>query len=146
MWASMYAAYDALSSHYQRLLDGLEALHTTDSLNRLRPATREANLFGPGSSFTHPAVIRDPVTNKRALYVNSNWTERILGLTDTESESLLRMLFEHINTPDFHVRLKWDTQTVVVWEERVTQHRAVNDYVGPRVLHRVMVEGTRPMA
>ncbi len=146
MWASMYAAYESLSSHYQRLLDGLEALHTTESLYRARPVAREANLFGESKSAVHPVVVRDPVTNKPALFVNSGYTERILGLTDRESESLLSMLFEHINTPDFHVRLKWDTQTLVIWDERVTQHRAINDYVGRRVLHRVVVQGTRPVA
>jgi taurine dioxygenase len=51
------------------------------------------------------------------------------------------MLYDHVNTPDFHVRLKWDTQTLVIWEERVTQHRAVNDYSGRRILNRVTVKG-----
>jgi taurine dioxygenase len=146
MWASMYAAYESLSSRYQRFLDGLEALHTTESLLRARPAAREINLFGESKSATHPVVIRDPVTNKPALYVNSGYTERIVGLSDRESESVLRMLFDHVNTPDFHVRLKWDTQTVVLWEERVTQHRAINDYTGRRILHRVVVNGPRPVA
>lgn len=146
MWASMYAAYEALSSHYQRLLEGLEALHTTEALYRARPAAREVNLFKEYQSAVHPVVIRDPITDRPALYVNSGYTERILGLSDSENDSLLRMLFDHVNTPDFHVRLKWDTQTLVVWEERVTQHRAINDYVGRRVLHRVVVDGTSPVA
>ena len=103
VWASMYAAYDALSSHYQRLLEGLEALHTSESVYRRRPVAREA-LGNDQRQAVHPVVIRDPLTTRSALYVNSNWTERILGLTDRENESLLRMLFEHVNTPDFHVR------------------------------------------
>ena len=146
MWASMYAAYEALSSRYQRLLEGLEALHSTETLYRARPAAREANLYGETKTAVHPVVVLDPVTNRPALYVNSGYTERIIGLTDHENDSLLRMLFEHVNTPDFHVRLKWDTQTVVIWEERVTQHRAINDYTGHRVLHRIVVNGDRPEA
>jgi taurine dioxygenase len=146
MWASMYAAYEALSSRYQRLLEGLEALHSTEALYRARPLAREAKLYSETKTAVHPVVVRDPVTDRPALYVNSGYTERILGLTDTENESLMRMLFEHVNTPDFHVRLKWDTQTVVVWEERVTQHRAINDYAGKRVLHRIVVDGEPPQA
>jgi taurine dioxygenase len=142
MWASMYAAYESLSSKYQRLLDGLEALHSTETLCRARPKAREDNLFGEPKSAVHPVVLRDPVTGKPALYVNSGYTERILGLTDRESTSLLEMLFDHVNTPDFHVRLKWEMNTVVIWEERVTQHRAINDYSGRRILCRIVVDGS----
>jgi taurine dioxygenase len=146
MWAGMYAAYEALSSHYQRLLEGLEALHSSEALYRARPAAREANLYGEDKRAVHPVVVRDPLTRRPALYVNSGYTERILGLTDHENTSLLQMLFEHVNSPDFHVRLKWDTNTVVIWEERVTQHRAINDYTGRRVLHRIVVDGDKPEA
>jgi taurine dioxygenase len=98
-------------------------------------------------SAIHPVVIRDEVTNRPALYVNSNFTESIVGLSARESSTVLQMLFDHVNTPEFHVRLKWDMQTIVVWEERITQHRAVNDFVGERKHHRVIVRGGgRPVA
>src|SRR5688572_21016320 len=61
MWASMYAAWDALSSHHQRLLDGLEVLHSTVRTKFLKQT----------SSAVHPVVLRDPVTNRQMLYVNS---------------------------------------------------------------------------
>ena len=134
MWASMYAAWEGLSSHYQRLLDGLDALHSTARLDFL-----EQN-----PTAVHPAVIRDPVTGRKLLFVNSNYTERILGMSDRESDSLLVMLFEHINTPEFHVRLRWRLGVVAVWEERVTQHRGVADFTGPRKLQRLTFEGDRP--
>ena len=140
-WASMYAAYESLSSSYQRLLEGLEALHSTETLYRARPTAREDKLFKEPMSAVHPVVVRDPVTGKPALYVNSGYTERILGLTARESDSLLSMLFDHVNTPDFHVRLHWDTHTIVIWEERITQHRAINDYTGRRILHRIVIDG-----
>jgi taurine dioxygenase len=141
LWASMYAAYEALSSKMQRFLQGLEALHSNDT--KMRTISDE-----PFEKHTavHPVVIRDPVTSKPALYVHGNNTERILGLSDQESASVLRMLFDHVNTPDFHVRLKWDTQTIAVWEERITQHRAVADYAGRRIMHRVLVRGDAPAA
>jgi taurine dioxygenase len=136
MWASMYAAWEGLSSYHQRLLDGLEVLHSTARLPFLRPAT----------SAVHPAVIRDPVTGRKILFVNSNYSERILGMSDRESEALLHMLFEHVNTPEFHVRLRWRLGVVAVWEERVTQHRGVADFVGPRKLRRITFVGTQPAA
>ena len=130
MWASMYAAWEGLLSHYQRLLDGLEVRHGT---------TRTGLFLSQSASAVHPAVIRDPVTGRKMLYVNSNWSERIMGMTDGESEALLRMLFDHVNTPEFHVRLRWRPGVVAVWEERVTQHRGVADFVGPRKLRRLTV-------
>jgi taurine dioxygenase len=89
-------------------------------------------------------VIRDPVTKRKLLYVNSNYTERIVGMKDSESDALLNMLFQHINTPEFHVRLRWRIGTIAVWEERVTQHRGVADFVGPRQLRRLVIPGGQP--
>ncbi len=89
-------------------------------------------------------MIRDPVTGRKMLFVNSNYTERFLGMKDSESDALLRMLFEHVNTPEFHVRLRWRPGVVAVWEERVTQHRGVADVVGPRKLRRLTFTGDRP--
>jgi taurine dioxygenase len=136
MWASMYAAWESLSSHFQRLLDGLEVLHSTVRLPFLRE-TRTA---------VHPAVIRDRFTGRKMLFVNANYSERILGMSDRESEALLQMLFEHVNTPEFHVRLRWRPGVIAVWEERVTQHRGVADFVGPRKLRRLTFRGDRPSA
>ncbi len=136
MWSCMYAAYEDLSSHYQHLLDGLEVLHTT----KRTPFVKQY------AETVHPAVIRDPVTGKRALFVNSVYSERFLGMSDRESDSLMQFLFEHVNTPEFHVSLTWQQGTVAVWEERVTQHRAIDSFVGPRKLRRMTVRGDRPAA
>jgi taurine dioxygenase len=136
MWASMYAAWDDLSSHCQRLLEGVEVLHSTARLPFLQPAL----------SAVHPAVIRDPVTGRKILYVNANYSERILGMSETESNSLLEMLFAHINTPEYHVRLRWRPGVMAVWEERATQHRGVADFTGPRKMWRLTIPGERPAA
>lgn len=136
MWANMYAAYESLSSHYQNLLDGLQVLHST-----LRtPFVKQR------AETVHPAIIRDPVTGKKALYVNANYSERFVELSETESDSLMKFLFEHVNTPEFHVALTWKVGTTAVWEERVTQHRAIDSFVGERKLRRVTIKGDRPSA
>jgi taurine dioxygenase len=136
MWSSMYATYESLSSHYQRLLDGLEVLHSTMRTPFLKQQKQT----------THPAIIRDPVTGKKALFVNSIYSERFIDMSERQSGSLMRFLFEHVNTPEFHVGVKWRLGTVAVWEERVTQHRAVDSFVGPGKLRRLTIVGDRPSA
>lgn len=130
MWSSMYAAWDALSPHYQRLLKGLEAVHSNVRCPFLEP-----------KQFTHPAVVTDPITGRKSLFVNSVYTERFIGLTEKENDSLLKFLFDHVNNPDFHVRLRWKPGYVAVWHQRVTQHRAVGGVVGPRKLRRLTIAG-----
>jgi taurine dioxygenase len=134
MFASMYAAWDALSPHYQRMLEGMEVFHSTRRL----PFLNEV----PGT--VHPAVIRDAFTGRKMLFVNANYSDRVIGMSDRESEELLQFLFAHINTPEFHVRERWRLGMVAVWEERVVQHRGVADFTGPRKLRRLTFKGTRP--
>ena len=97
------------------------------------------------ASAIHPAVIRDEFTGRKALFVNSNYTDRIVGMSERESETILQMLFEHVNTPDFHVTHRWQPGHVAVWEQRVTQHRGVAGFRGPRKLRRLTYLGGRPV-
>jgi taurine dioxygenase len=144
MWANVAAAYDALSSRTQRLLDGMEALHSTAAVARHFPSDLAQQYFGDGESAVHPVVPTDPDTGRKFLYVNSNYTERLLGMSEWESTRLLQMLFDHVNTPEFHVRLRWRIGTVAIWHERLTQHRGVADYRERRVLRRMTVVGEAP--
>jgi taurine dioxygenase len=143
MWASMYAAWDGLSSRLQRMLDGMEAVHNTDMVSRHYDESRRGR-FGAGERRAHPVVITDPITRRQALYVNSGYTERLVGVSDRESARILDLLFQHVNTPEFHVRLRWQPNTIAVWEERVTQHRAVADYTERRALLRITIVGDEP--
>jgi taurine dioxygenase len=139
MWANMYAAYEALSPRFQSFLDGLMAWHTTRSIQRRMGEDARSDQFTDDGRARHPVVCRDPVTSKRYLYVNANFTESISGLSFAESDSILRVLFEHINTPEFHVRWDWQPNDCVVWEERVTQHKAVANFEGKRVHRRAIL-------
>lgn len=136
MFASMATAYEGLSSHYQRLLDGLEVQHGT----MRTPFVREH------AQSIHPAVIRDPLTGRKLLFVNSIYSERFVGLSERESDSLMHFLFEHVNQPEFHCMMTWKTDSMVVWENRVTQHRSVDSFVGARKLRRVTLLGDKPVA
>jgi taurine dioxygenase len=93
----------------------------------------------------HPVVRVQPDTGQRALFVNRNWTTRICGLTETESTALLALLCDHVRTPDFQCRVRWEAGTVVFWDNRWVQHYAVPDYGQGRVMHRVTLAGDRPL-
>jgi taurine dioxygenase len=77
--------------------------------------------------------------------VNSTFTTRIEGLSKTESDAILAMLYRHIETPKFHCRFPWRKNSVAFWDNRCTQHLALWDYY-PEVRsgYRVTVKGDRP--
>ena len=87
-------------------------------------------------------VICHPETGRKALYVNANFTTHIDGWTEQESASLLGYLYEHAVRPEFTSRLRWENGSIAMWDNRVTWHRAVNDYHGHRrLMHRITLEG-----
>ena len=101
---------------------------------------------GDTLTWEHPVVIAHPETGAPTLFVNLNSTTRIVGMSERESDVLLGFLFEHVKSPEIQVRVKWDTRTLVFLDNRCTQHYAVPDYDERRVLHRVAIEGTEPVA
>lgn len=140
LWASMYAAYDALSSRVQRLVEDMSAVH--DSSNSTSHANKAANAdYNP---VTHPVVRTHPATGRKALFVNKTFTTRLVGLSDRENEALLPMLTDHVRSPDFQVRFHWAPGSVALWDNRCTQHYAVADYSGRRRMHRVVIDGDVP--
>ena len=85
------------------------------------------------------------VTGKQALFVNRVFTESIEGMGAAESAHLLELLFRTVHAPDVQVRLRWRPGTVAMWDNRCTQHYAVYDYAPRRLMHRVVIDGTRPL-
>ncbi len=152
--ASGIAAFEALSAPLQRLLDGLSATHdftrsfplerfgsTAEDLARWE-ATRRNH---PPLSLSHPVVRSHPVSGRKALFVNEGFTTRINELAEHESEALLRLLFAHATRPEFSIRWRWQEGDVAFWDNRVTQHYAVDDYRPQRrVMHRATILGDAP--
>ena len=83
----------------------------------------------PITKSIHPVVTVHPVTKQKSLFVNSSYTQRIMGWDDEESDCILEFLYNHINRGhDFSCRVRYEPGTVVLWDQRVTQHSQTLDY------------------
>lgn len=146
-FASMSAAYDALSPAMRGFLEGLRAVH---SLALMVERTRHLGNVSLRDQIErwppveHPVVRVHPETGRRMLNVNANWTSHIVELEPAESRALLALLFEHVQHPAFAVRFRWEEGSVAFWDNRAVQHLAVPDYTERRVMQRVTLEGDRP--
>jgi len=154
LFASMYLAYEALSPTYQRMLEGLRAVHSTS--RSYSDAGKDQGYVGEAGSMPvkrqehlvteHPIVRTHPETGRKALYVNEVFTTGIAGMSEGESRPILEFLFRHCTLPEFACRFRWSTGAVAFWDNRCTQHYALNDYHGQRrEMHRVTIEGDRPV-
>lgn len=141
LFASMYAAYDALSPPMKTFLDGLTAIHDADHV--YRPLFPDVARTYPNA--THPVVRTHPVTGRKLIFVNSSYTTRIVELEKPESDAVLAFLYDHIKNPNFHVRFRWTPHAIAFWDNRCTQHLATWDYFPQtRSGFRVTVAGDRP--
>jgi taurine dioxygenase len=130
LFASMYAAYDRLSPAMQEFLSGLVAIHDGEPIFRLRGyPSRNDERFAQSE---HPVIRTHPVTGRKLLFVNPEFTTRIKGLSKPESDSVLRMLFRHSETPEFQCRFRWQVNSVAFWDNRCAQHHAMWDYFPQR--------------
>ena len=156
LFANMYRAYETLSARMQNLLAKLNGVHSPKEIYSAS-SSRSDRRAGRSRSMTmvnqeraygetvHPVVRTHPETGRKLLYVNPNFTVRFEGMTAKESQSLLTFLFEHQRKPEFICRVSWAPDTLTIWDNRCTQHLAINDYDGfRRRMHRVTVNGDRP--
>lgn len=124
-------AFEKLSPRFRKRLEGLTAVHTTaNAVSReLRDNGSASVVRRPVTRSVHPVVTVHPVTGKKNLFVNSSYTQNIVGFDDDESDYLLKFLFDHINRGhDFSCRVRYEPRTVVVWDQRCTQHSQTLDY------------------
>ena len=143
LFASMYAAYEALSEPMKRFLEPLTAMHEGEHVYRGRYGVNDTGKTFPKAE--HPIVRTHPVSGRKALYVNSGFTTRIVQLTRPESDALLQFLYRHVETPELHCRFRWQVNSVAFWDNRCVQHHAMWDYFPQRRHgHRVTIKGDRP--
>ncbi|QDQ99509.1 taurine dioxygenase (plasmid) [Tomitella fengzijianii] len=147
LWADTGAAYDLLPDDIKQRIDGLEAEHDwirsfgsgmpADAIELLRPQ------FPP---VRHPVVRVIPEIGRRVLFVNVAFTQRIVGMPEDESNELLRLLYRHVMRPELQVRLRWQPDTIAMWDNRACQHYASSDYFpARRVMDRISIVGDKPV-
>jgi taurine dioxygenase len=144
-WASMYAAYEQLSAPMRRFLDGLTAEHSTSILDAVLDKLPNVVRRERKPPVRHPVVRVHPETGRKLLFVNANFTDRIVDLDEAESRMLLGFLFNHLGKPHFQVRYHWTPNAVALWDNRPTQHCAMPDYRERRLMYRCMMQGDRPV-
>jgi len=151
LWANMEAAYDGLSDTFRTMISGLRAVHDFQNFRVLFKNTEEDRIklhrmedMFPNPS--HPVVRTHPVTGRKSIYVNPQFTLRIEGLEPAESRAILDVLFAQARVPEYQFRIRWTPGTIVFWDNRSTQHYAANDYYPQRRrMERTAVVGDVPV-
>ena len=161
LFANMYLAYETLSEPMKALLGGVKTWNVGDR-KKLMDAdkigiTREgryagnekmsAKLRDPGELVTeaaHPLVRTHPETGRKAFYI-SNHTQTLDGFKNAEARPIIDYLRAHAVEPEFTCRFRWQVGSMAIWDNRCTQHRALNDYPGKRRrMHRITIAGDAP--
>ena len=155
MWASMEKAYDHLSDGMKDMLDGMVAVHsakiafdprTTSEKYEGKHSLKYRHSDSLNDEVEHPLIRTHDVSGRKSIFVNPMFTLRIKGMTDKESAPILKYLYEFSTQPEFACRFRWEPKSIAMWDNRCTQHYAMNDYVQyRRFMRRVTIGGdTRP--
>ncbi|MEZ5855366.1 MAG: TauD/TfdA family dioxygenase [Hyphomicrobiaceae bacterium] len=153
IFASQYAAYDALSDGMKELIKDLKAYHSDRkvagpqaNMNAFRATkVREDDAWRETVNL-HPVVVTHPETGRKLLYVNHSYTYRFENMTEEESKPLLDYLLNHGHRPEFTCRFRWAKGSVAFWDNRVCKHLAVHDsHQQMRHMRRTQMTGTRPV-
>ena len=147
VFASMTAAYEGLSGRMQRFICGLEAIHDIRPFRALfgdsaedRKRLQKYELEYPPQ--VHPVVRIHPVSGKKVLFVNPQFTAAIKHMDERDSRALLDTLFHQASIPEYQLRLKWAPHTIAMWDNRSVQHYAVHDYYPQRrYMERITIRG-----
>jgi taurine dioxygenase len=156
MFTNQYLAYESLSDGMKQLVGQLKTVCVGDNfkqhggLSRAQRYDREMThmkVKDPGNVQTtsvHPLVRTHPETGRKVLYIGGH-VQRFDGMTDEESEPLIQFLKQHSIRPEFTCRFRWETGSLAFWDNRCTQHFAINDYPAEtRIMHRITVCGDTP--
>ena len=152
LWANMALAYDNLAPHMRDMLGTLEAVHGIGCF-RNDYLGKESNIQAmnegvhSNGAWVHPVIGTHPVTGDKYINVNRSFTQHIVGMLKAESDRLLEYLYSHIDQPEHQVRFRWRDNSVAIWDNRVTQHYALADYLPDyRCMNQVTVNSDRRAA
>jgi len=148
LFADMYALYDDLSAGMKQTLAPLKAINSASVVPRdedIHEEVKSKNSDLHEQFAIHPVIRRHDETGRKAVYVNGIHTLGFEDMTRAESLPLLEYLYQQVTRPEYSFRLRWQANTLAMWDNRCTQHYALNDYHGyRRVMHRIIVEGEVP--
>jgi len=148
MWSSNYAAYDRLPDGMKRDLEGLEAIHDlgdfrntfAEEKNNTSGVQRLNETVGRFGHSIRPLIGRHPVTGRKFLNFNEAFVTHIVGLTTNQANALKTFLANHMNKPEDQIRWRWQVGDIAMWDNRVTMHYAVADYLPQhRCMNRITV-------
>jgi taurine dioxygenase len=148
IWSSCYAAYDRLPDGMKRDLEGLEAIHDMGDFRNSFAQSRngksgETRLNENLPRFGHkirPLIGQHPVTGRKFLNFNEAFVSHIVGLPTRDANALKTFLVTHMDKPEDQMRWRWQNGDIAMWDNRVTMHYAVADYLpGYRCMNRVTV-------
>jgi len=150
--ASSAAAYRQLPESLRQLADNLWAEHTNDYDYAVPDEEIDEEQAAQRAQFTsikyrtvHPVVRVHPLTGERGLFIGG-FAQRIVGLSPSESRRILDLLQAYVTRPENVLRHRWSPNQLVVFDNRITQHYAIDNYDGlPRRLHRVTLAGDVPV-
>ena len=144
LWASMSAAYESLPEGWKEDLEGLEAIHDMGTFRN--DFYREGGVDSVNSalkkvgSAVHKVIETHPISGLKYLNVNQSFTRNIVNESQGSSDHILQFLFKHMAKPEFQVRFYWQNNSVAIWDNRITQHYAICDYLPNfRHMHRITV-------
>lgn len=156
LFTNQYLAYDTLSDGMKALAGQMRTICVGDNFKSAGGASRKERYAGqmsdmkvkhPGNVQTtsvHPLVRTHPETGRRALFIGGH-AQRFDGMTDAESQPLIDFFMRHSIRPEFTCRVSWKPGTLTFWDNRCTQHFAVNDYPAEtRIMHRITICGDSP--
>ncbi len=138
LWASMSTAYDNLPDGWKQHLENLEAINDMGTFRNdfYRDGGIDSvnNALKNVGSAVHKVIETHPVSGLKYLNVNQSFTRNIVNESQGKSDHILQFLYQHINKPEFQVRFRWRNNSVAIWDNRITQHYAVVDYL-PNIRH-----------
>jgi alpha-ketoglutarate-dependent taurine dioxygenase len=149
MFANTAQAYEDLIPELKALADSLWVTHSNlydYGRPKGAPSARMSNFASTVHETEHPLVRVHPVTGERTL-VLGQFAQKVVGLNTTDSQRLIGLFQDQITRPENVVRWRWAVGDVVIWDNRATQHFAVNDYGDQhRVVRRVTLQGDVPVS
>jgi alpha-ketoglutarate-dependent taurine dioxygenase len=146
-FTNMYAVYDALPAEWKAKIEGRKALHDFDKLSRISGAKKQSEQNGSIlPPVWQPMVRKHPVTGRKALYISPIYNDHIEGMEEAEATAFIQGLAEFAGQDRFVYKHKWETDDIVMWDNRCTMHIVTpHDPTERRVMHRTTIVGEGPV-